>query len=78
MKGKDNKEQCKDTEGGNCDFWGSATQLGTVVKTGFIKIGNGGANKEDGNVDPIGGFSYDAVVGVKQRWNEDQSQKNTA
>ena len=52
-------------------------QLFGMKEARFIDICNCGRNKENSNIDPIGGFSNYAVIGVKQDRDQAKSQKNS-
>ena len=44
----------------------------------FIDIGNGRAEKKDGDVEPVGRFADRAVVGVKKNGDKEKPQKDAA
>ena len=72
---EDDKQCGNQTQQDNRKAFAIACRL-AVVFSCFVNISDRRRNKEDGNVDPIGRFSDDAVVGVKQNGNEDQSSQN--
>lgn len=73
-----NKEQSDHAEQRDCPFRRLATCIIGVKEPCFVKIRNGGGNKENCDVDPIGRPSDHTVVGVEDDRNEGQTQKNSA
>ena len=59
-------------------FWEFTRNAFFLKEFCFIEIGDGGGDEKDGNVDPIGGFSDDAVVGIKDHGNQKNAKQDPA
>ena len=65
-EGKENEQKRDDKKDPKRPFFGDTTNFWGMKELGFKEIRQRRRDKEDGNVDPIGGFSDHAVVGVKE------------
>ena len=59
-------------------FRGATGRFIFVELFGFIEVCYCRGNEEDCDIQPIGGFAYSAVVGIKENWNEREPQKCSA
>ena len=75
-EGKNDKAQGNETKKGDGDFWRNTTQLLLFEKPCLADICDCGTNKENGNVEPIGGFSDGTVVGIKDHGDQDLPQQD--
>ena len=77
-EGEKHKEQGDQAQNCHGNFRRSAGELLCGEEPRFIEIGDGGGDEEDGDVDPIGRFSDDAVVGVEKYGDQRKPQQNSA
>ena len=77
-KGKYHKEYGQHTKRCDGQFGGPTSYFVSVKETSFVYIGNGGTDKENGDVEPIGGFADHAVIGVKDDGYQSNSHKSSS
>ena len=75
---KEYKEQGNDAECCESPFFCPAGRVSSTVGLCLVPICNRRRNEENDDVDPIGRFADDTVVGVKENWDQCQPQKNAA
>ena len=46
----------------------------SIERPCFVDIRNCGGNEEDGDIDPIGGFSYNTVIGIEYDGNQHKTK----
>jgi len=78
QKGEDHEQKRNGAQNADGDFGITATCLFFLKVLGLIKIGDRRRDEENGNVDPIGRSSNDAVVGVEDDGDQNLPQKDSA
>ena len=68
-KGEQNEKRGERAQGDDGDRRRTAGERFGGKQIAFVEIGDGGGDEENGDVDPIGGFADDAVVGVEKHGN---------
>ena len=72
------KQKRNEAEKGERTFWMSATPFWVVEKACFVQVDHRRRDKENGDVDPIGGLADHAVVGVEKDGDQNKTHENTA
>ena len=72
--GKNYKKQGNYEQGDKATFFAA---FGAIKPSAFGKVGNPCRDKKDADIDKIGRFAEDTVIGVKYNGDKDKSQGNT-
>ena len=75
-EGEDEEEKGDGNEKGNGEFGMAAGYVAFLEFFTLIEKRNCRCNKEDGDVQPIGGFPHGAVVGIKNDGDQDLPEKD--
>ena len=75
---EENKQNGEYTKQSDRKLLAFASHRFVVELSGLIDICNGGANKENRNVEPIGRFADRTVIGVENNRDQYKPQKDTA
>ena len=75
-KGKENEQKPDDAKQGEGKTRACAFCFFVAEKPCFIDVSDRRRHKENGDVEPIGGFSDDTVVGVKNHGDEGKAKQD--
>ena len=75
-KCEENEKQGNHAKHGDRRPWRAASEAFFLQEAQFVKICDHGRDKEDGDVEPIGGFADSAVVGIKKDGNQNLPKKD--
>lgn len=77
FEGQYNKRKCRCREDHDGQPWGATAYFFTPKLACFVNIRCGGGDKENRDIDKIGGSTDDAVIGIKKEGNQSKTQQNS-